>query len=89
MDAGLNPCSGAVSIGRALGQQLGRERARGLALAGPAGAVEQVRVRGAALVDGRGEDRERVRVTLAAWRALAAIVAPGNVEATATWRAES
>ena len=52
-----------VRVGGLAGQQLGRELARGLALAGAGGAVQQVGVRGSALRrEGRTEHGGGVRV---------------------------
>ena len=51
----------ALLVGRALGQQLGRERSGRGALAGPTGAVEQVPVRRSPWMrERRGEHRARV-----------------------------
>ena len=54
MDAVLDPASGEHRIRRAFGEQRGRERARGLALARAGRAVEEVCVRGVAVRGQRG-----------------------------------
>ena len=63
--ARVDPVADAVGVGRALGQQLGGERPRGLALAHARGPVEEVRVRGAGLQRGH-QAHARVRVVLGA-----------------------
>jgi hypothetical protein len=59
----LHATAHAVRVGRAAGEELGGEAARGVALAGARGAVEQVRVRGPAL-EGGAEDGGGVRVSV-------------------------
>jgi hypothetical protein len=56
MRARANASSGPFRIVGTPGQQLRRHRARNLALAGSTGAVEQVRVRRAAIVLERGAE---------------------------------
>ena len=63
--ARVDPVANAVGVGRALGQQLGRERPRRLALAHARGPVEEVRVRGAGLERGH-QAHARVRMVLGA-----------------------
>ena len=63
MDAGERPRLRVLGVGRVAGEQLGGERARGLALARAGRPVEQVGVRGAA-AEGGAEDGGGVRVCL-------------------------
>ena len=64
MGAAHHAGAGAVGVGLALGQQLGGQRACRGALAGPAGPVEQVGVRGPrGRAQRRRQHRARVRMS--------------------------